>query len=109
MPRYMSLVKYTQDAYEGVRADGYAARPAALQAFAGSLGGSIESMEFMAQGDWDFVTIMEMPTTDAMLAMASFATASGTVERNMTYELFSGEQMDAAVSAHSVSDTAPGS
>lgn len=107
MARYLSLVRYSSEARQGVRAHGYASRLPALQAFARSLGGSIESMDFMMSGEWDFAVVIEMPTTDAMLAMSSFASTAGTVDRVVTYELFSGEQVDAAVAGHAVDYTPP--
>ncbi len=82
---------------KGVRADGYATRPAAMMALAESLGVTIESVNFTMPGEWDFVTVMGADTVDGVLAMGSFAGATGVVERSLTYELFSGEQMDAAI------------
>ena len=108
MPKYAALVKYTPQALEGVRADGYASRPVALHEFAASMGGKIEFMEFIANGEYDFLGIFDMPSSDSYLAMTSFAGAAGAVERSVIYELHSGEEIDAAVKAHTPDYTPPG-
>lgn len=107
MPRYMSLVKYTADAYQGVRADGFATRRGALDQLAQSMGGTIESMDFMTAGEWDFAAVVDLPP-EAAIALSSFSMGTGVVERIVTYELFTGEQMDAAIAAHTPDYTPPG-
>ncbi len=102
MPRYVSLVKYSSEALQGVRADGYASRPGAMRQLGESLGVTIESVDFMLPGsEWDFMTVVSAPSADAVIAMGSFAEASGVIQRAVTYELFSGEQLDSAIAAAS--------
>lgn len=109
MVRYLSLTKYTTDALQRVRADGYATRPDAIKAFAQSVGVTVESVEFTLGGDWDFVAVMTAPSTDEIIAMSSFALASGVVERSQTFHLFSGEEVDAAIATATPEYTPPGS
>lgn len=109
MPRYVTLVKYTTEALQGVRADGYATRFDAIKELGESVGVTIESMEFTFSGEWDFMAVMSAPSVDEVLAMASFAEASGTIERSTMMELFSGEQMDAAIAKATPAYSPPGS
>ena len=109
MPRYVSLVKYTTEAIGRVREDGYATRPPATKAFAESVGVTQESMHFMMPGgDWDFMMVLSAPSVEAVLAMGSFARASGTIERSALFELFSGEQLDAAIARSNPQYSPPG-
>ncbi len=109
MPRYVTFVKYTTEALQGIRAGGYAARFEQLQAFGESLGVTMESMDFMIPGEWDFMSTISAPSVNEVLAVHSFSMASGTVERSVTSELFSGEQMDAAISKATPKYSPPGS
>ena len=108
MPRYMSLVKYTAEALEGVRKDGYATRPPAVTAAAASLGCTVESVDFTFPGEWDFMIVMSAPSAKEALAMSSFSMGSGVVERTEMHELFSPEEMDQAISGTDPDYTAPG-
>jgi uncharacterized protein with GYD domain len=108
MPRYLSLVKYSDDALRGVRSDGYQSRPEALRALAASFGGSLISMDYTPDDRWDFAAMFELPTGEALFGMTSFAQASGTVADSMTIELFTPEQADAAMHANQPDYVPPG-
>jgi uncharacterized protein with GYD domain len=81
-----------------------------MRQLAESLGITIESVDFMMPGgEWDFVVIMSSPTADGVMAMGSFADAAGVIERSVNFELFSAEQVDAAIASATPVYRPPGS
>ncbi len=96
MPRYVSLIKYSPEALAAVRAEGYAARVEGARTAAESVGGTLEGMHFVAGGHWDVVVQMNVPTSAGMFDMTHMTMATGTFERSETYEVFTGEEADAA-------------
>jgi uncharacterized protein with GYD domain len=109
VPKYLSMVKYTTEALNGVRRDGYAKRPEAMREFGASVGVRFESILYMMPGgEWDFIAIMDADSVDNLLAMGSFSSASGVVARACNYELFSPEQIDAAIAGSTPHYSPPG-
>ena len=109
MPKYLTMVKYTTEALNGVRRDGYSRRPEAMREFGASVGVNFETILYlMPGGEWDFIAIMEAASIDNLLAMGSFSGASGVIERSCSYELFSPEQIDAAIAGSTPQYSPPG-
>jgi uncharacterized protein with GYD domain len=98
MPRYIALGKYTQAALAGVRKDGYGSRTAVLERLVESLGGELESVYFPTSGEWDLITIQQLPDSRAAFALWTFANSIGVVERSQVLELLTGAEADAAIS-----------
>ncbi|MFN0089989.1 MAG: GYD domain-containing protein [Acidimicrobiales bacterium] len=99
MPRFVIYAKYTPAALTEVRKAGYASREAQMRALPESLGGKLEAAYFMPSTQWDFMAIMELPSSAAAFAMASLGNASGSFERADYAELFSADEADAAIAA----------
>lgn len=98
MPRYIALGKYTQASLAGVRKDGYATRTAVLERLVESLGGELESIYFPTSGDWDLITIQQLPDSRAAFALWTFANSIGVVERSQVIEVLTGQEADTAIS-----------
>ncbi len=96
MPRYVSLIKYSPEALAAARAEGYAARVEGARQAMESIGGTLESMHFVAGGNWDIVVHMNVPSSAGMFDMSHMTMATGTFERSETFEIFTGEEADAA-------------
>ncbi len=96
MPRYVSLIKYSPEALAAARSEGYAARVESARKAMEFVGGTLESMDFVAGGHWDIVVQMNVPTSAGMFDMTHMTMATGTFERSETYEIFTGEEADGA-------------
>jgi uncharacterized protein with GYD domain len=98
MPKFMATAKYTPQALQGVRKDGYQSRQPALEKLAESLGGKLEQVYFAVSPNCDLVAIMELPDSAAAFALLSMANASGVTQDGDVFELLSPTQADAAIS-----------
>src|SRR4051812_49829299 len=76
MPKYLLEVSYTVDGVKGVLAKGGAARKAAAQAAAKSVGGKLDSFYF-AFGGTDVFTVADLPSNAAAAALALTVSAGG--------------------------------
>lgn len=94
MPKYLLQVNYTLDGVKGVLSKGGSARRAAADAFAESVGGSIESMYF-AFGDTDVFAVADLPDNSAAAAIALAISGSG-AGKARTVVLLTPEEVDAA-------------
>jgi uncharacterized protein with GYD domain len=97
MPRYISFGKYTQAALAGVRKDGYASRTLVLERLVDSLGGELQSVYFPTSGEWDLITIQDLPDSKAAFALWTFAGSIGVVERSQVVELLTADEADTAI------------
>lgn len=98
MAKYLFHGSYTQAGISGVLKDGGTGRVKAVEALAGSVGGSVESMYFAFGGD-DFYVIAEMPNHAAAAALAATTAASGSVSIS-TVVLLTAADLDEAVRLH---------
>jgi uncharacterized protein with GYD domain len=94
MPKYLLEVNYTLEGRQGVMAKGGAARKAAAQAAAKSLGGKLESFYF-AFGDTDVYSVADLPDNSAAAALALTVSSSGAATVRTTV-LLSPEDIDEA-------------
>ena len=94
MPKYLLEVNYTLDGIKGVKAEGGAARKAAAQAAAKSVGGKLDAFYF-AFGGTDVYVIADFAdnTAAAALALAVSAGGGATVR---TVVLLTPDEVDAA-------------
>ena len=95
MPKFLLQVSYTNEGVKGLRKEGGSSRRAAAEQLVKSMGGTIESFYF-AFGEYDAVTIIDMPDHASMSAAALTIAASGAVTGKTTV-LISPEEVDAAV------------
>ena len=109
MTRYVTLVKYSPETLAAVREAGYASRVGVVRAAVESIGGTLESLDFMpSSSDYDFMVRIDVPSPEAGFAMGSMSWASGIASRMTTYEMYSGEAADAALGGSSIDYTPPG-
>ena len=94
MPKYLLEVSYTLEGVKGVVAKGGAARKAAAQAAAKSVGGKVDSFYF-AFGENDAYTVVDMPDNEAAAALALTVSAGGGASVR-TIVLLTPEEIDAA-------------
>ncbi|MDH5294980.1 MAG: GYD domain-containing protein [Acidimicrobiia bacterium] len=107
MPRYMSLIKYTPDALAGVRASGFKARFDQLEKVTTAHGGTLISMDFVADDRYDFVAVFELPDHDAFFALNTFSFSLGAIADGMALELYTADQADAALAKSQATDYRP--
>ena len=105
MPKYMFHGSYTAAGAAGVLKDGGSGRMKAIDALAGSLGGSVESV-YWAMGADDYFIVCELPDNKAAAALSMTVAASGSVNIR-TAELFSAADVDEIAKRH-VTYRAPG-
>jgi uncharacterized protein with GYD domain len=106
MAKYLLEVNYTFEGVKGVVAKGGAARKAAAQAAARSVGGKVESFYF-AFGGTDVYTVVDLPDNAAAAALG-LAVAAGGGATVRTVVLLTPEEIDEATQRR-VKYTAPGS
>ena len=107
MPRYLQLAKYTPEALAAVLEAGYSSRQQLADQITGSLGGRVESYNWMKPGgEWDAAVIWDMPA-EAFFAMSGRIAAGGALARSVIYEIQTSQEADAAAAAE-VDYTPPG-
>ena len=94
MPKYLLEVSYTLEGLKGVVARGGAARKAAAQAAAKSVGGKVDSFYF-AFGKNDVYTVVDLPDNEAAAALALTVSAGGGASVR-TIVLLTPEEIDSA-------------
>ena len=94
MAKYLLEVSYTLEGLKGVVAKGGAARKAAAQAAAKSVGGKVDSFYF-AFGKNDVYTVVDLPDNEAAAALALTVSSSGAASVR-TIVLLTPEEIDSA-------------
>lgn len=90
--------KYAPEALQAVRDAGYASRVEALQGAVESVGGRLESLDFMPSAyEFDVMIRADLPSPAAHFALTGMVMASGIAVSATTYELFTAEEADLAV------------
>jgi uncharacterized protein with GYD domain len=90
MPKFLVLGTYTSDAWSRM-VESPPDRPAAAAELAGALGGRAECF-YYAFGEFDIVTIMELPDEAAAAALSLAVTSTGRVKSLHTHRLISPEE-----------------
>ncbi len=90
MPKFLFLGSYTSDAWSRM-VETPPDRPAAASELAEALGGQTECF-YYAFGEFDIVTIMELPDDAAAAALSLAVTSSGRVKSLRTHRLISAEE-----------------
>jgi uncharacterized protein with GYD domain len=93
MPKYLYLGTYTPEAWAAMIKDP-PDRAGAAAKLAESLGGSTECF-YYAFGDFDFMTIMDLPDDAAAAALSLAVTSTGRVKQLRTHPLLTGDDVPA--------------
>jgi uncharacterized protein with GYD domain len=93
MPKYLILASYTDEAWRGM-IETPPDRPGAAVKLAEALGGSVECF-YLAFGEFDLVTIMDLPDDAAAAALSIGVTGSGRVRRLRTHRLLEASEAPA--------------
>jgi uncharacterized protein with GYD domain len=94
MPRFLLIADYTAQGAQGLMTAGGSARKTAVEKTVSSLGGRLETFDFAFGGD-DLYTVLDMPDTESMAALALTVRGTGAVDVR-TIVLLSPEQLDRA-------------
>jgi uncharacterized protein with GYD domain len=94
VPRFLLIADYTAQGAQGLMTAGGSARKTAVEKTVSSLGGRLETFDFAFGGD-DLYTVLDMPDTESMAALALTVRGTGAVEVR-TIVLLSPEQLDRA-------------
>lgn len=98
MARYLQLVKYTPQACAAVFNEGLASRRKALEGYVAGMGGTLIDMYGVSSDEWDFVVIVDSDDFGfgKIAAHLLRAYGSGVIERSMTLNLATVDEVDAA-------------
>ncbi len=92
MPKYLIEATYTGEGLRGLQKDKASGRRDVVAKVVKGLGGSLEAFYF-SLGDYDVVSIMDLPDASAAAAYAITISASGAV-RTKTTPLLTVEEVD---------------
>jgi uncharacterized protein with GYD domain len=95
MAKYMIEASYSADGLKGLEKDKATGRRTAVEKAVKSLGGKLEAYYF-ALGEYDVVTIVEVPDLVSVTALAMHVSDTGLV-RTKTTSLLTVEEADRAV------------
>ena len=108
MSKYLVTVKMTPQGLAARTAGGFAAWAALNPPVWESVGGSVDCTYYTpSSSEWDFVSIVNVPNSDAVFAVMNRLMAGGAAQGCSATELRTGEEADAAVAVH-VAYTPPG-
>lgn len=82
MPKFLVQASYTVQGTNGLLKSGGSSRLKAVEELLGSLGGKLEAFYFTF-GDEDAILIIDVPSTEAALAIAMRVRATGMVSSKM--------------------------
>jgi uncharacterized protein with GYD domain len=97
MPKYLYLGSYTDEAWKGMIA-APPDRPHAAAKLSEALGGTTDCF-YYAFGEFDIVTIMDLPDDAAAAALSLAVTSTGRVKDLRTHRLISSEEAPAMFAA----------
>jgi uncharacterized protein with GYD domain len=100
--------KYTPETLAAVRKAGFASREPAMKALAEQFGGKFVAVYWLASPDWDYVSLIDLPSADNVYAIMSFDFASGAFLKGNATQLRTSAEADAAI-ARQLTWTPPGS
>jgi len=105
MAKFLIKANYTAEGLKGLQKDKASGRRAAVASACESLGGKLDAL-YVSLGGHDVVAIVDLPNTQAVVALSVAASASGLV-RTKTTALLTVEEADQAL-GKSVSYKPPG-
>jgi uncharacterized protein with GYD domain len=94
MSRYLVIGNYAAEGARGLMSAGGSARRVAVEKTVSALGGRVETFDFAFGGD-DVYTIVDMPTSESIAALALTVSGSGSVHVR-TVPLLTPEEIDRA-------------
>ena len=94
MPRFLFIGRYAAEGARGLMSAGGSARKTAVEKAASGLGGRIDTFDF-AFGEDDIYTIVDMPDSESIAALALTVAGSGAVKVR-TVVLMTPDQLDHA-------------
>jgi uncharacterized protein with GYD domain len=97
MAKYLITASYSADGLKGLQKDKASGRREALRQACESIGGKLEAF-YMAFGEADVVTILDLPDNIAASALSLAASATGLV-RTRTTPLLTVEEVDKSLAA----------
>jgi uncharacterized protein with GYD domain len=97
MPRYLNMFKYSLDGAKGFLKDKAAGREAALKKALESVGGKLESVYWVATGEYNGFAIYESPDAATNAAAQALIEATGAVSHSKIMELFTASEIDRAL------------
>ncbi len=98
MPKYLVEATYTGEGLKGLQKDKASGRRDVVAKTVRGLGGSLEAFYF-SLGEYDVVSIMDLPDASAAAAYAVSISASGAV-RTKTTPLLTVEEVDRGLERH---------
>jgi uncharacterized protein with GYD domain len=98
MPRFLIIANYAPEGARGLMSSGGSARKAAIEKTVSGLGGRLETFDF-AFGSDDVYTIVDMPDSESVAALALTVSGAGPVHVR-TVVLLTPEQLDRAAQLH---------
>ena len=107
MPTFALSGKYTPESLDAVRKTGHGTRQTLATETLEQLGGKVLAWYWLTSPEYDFVTIVDLPSTDEVFAINSFSGATGAFVRTNAVQLRTSEAADAAI-ARQLDWTPPG-
>ena len=95
MPKYLGRATYTKEGLDGLLKEGASKRRDATAKAIEGLGGKLEAY-YLAFGDTDVYSVIDLPDNVTAAALSVLANAPGTAKATMTV-LITPEEMDQAV------------
>jgi uncharacterized protein with GYD domain len=96
MAKYIMQGDYTAEGSKGLVKEGASSRREAVAALVGSVGGSLESLNYRV-GSSGYVVIASVPDRASMSAIAAAIVASGAVTVTDCFEILTPPEMDEAL------------
>jgi uncharacterized protein with GYD domain len=97
MPKLLTLVRYTTDGAKGLLKDKASGREAAIKKMAESAGGKVESIHWIAAGEYHVAVVWEFPDIASYVSLGTAAQASGFVAEAKTLTTLTSKEMDQAL------------
>jgi uncharacterized protein with GYD domain len=107
MPRYLGLFRYGPDGAKGILKEKAAAREAAIRKMYEGIGGKVEAVYWMANGDYSGAVVVELPDAATGAAFMMAIGASGAMDAVTSMEVITSSEFDRAL-AKTMSYRAPG-
>jgi uncharacterized protein with GYD domain len=107
MPKYLALFRYSPEGARGFVKEKAAAREAAIRKMYQGIGGKVESVFWMAGGEYSGAVVVELPDAATGTAFAMVIEASGAMDAIVSMEVLTSTELDHAL-AKTISYRPPG-
>jgi uncharacterized protein with GYD domain len=97
MPKYVNIFKYTPEGAKGFLKEKAAGREAALKKAIESAGGKLESLFWVATGEYSGIAIFESPDVATLAALGTLVMSTGVVSETRVMELLTTSELDHAL------------